>query len=212
MKHILFIDDSEKISKLQKIELNTLLQNYDLYNDISVDSKTYFLEMEEFIENKNCLSENNTYLNKTVNEIINDVLNYFTSGAEKIELVIDLCLDDKNPSTGINLVKTLIENDDLKRFFDNNTLIITLTSMYISADFDRLSEGILSSEEINKLLYCHRPIKNDSFDKNRYAFPEYYMQFKEKISNEHVKDLLSQKTYYGNFFGMILARLICSED
>ena len=112
---------------------------------------------------------------------------------------------------GIELVKKLVRDSKLSSYFTSNKLLITLTSMYISADFDRLSEGDLTDEEIRKILYCHRPIKNELFDKQRYAFPEYYMKFKGNISNDDVKKLLCNKTYYGNFFGLIIARLMCAE-
>lgn len=211
MKQIFFIDDCERICKLQKAELISLLQEYNFNDVITVDSKTLYLEMEEINKYEKDLNKEKTYLNDRIKEIRESVKQSLSSGTEKIELVIDLCLDDKDPSTGIHFVKLLINNDELKEFFVSNRLIITLTSMYISADFDRLSEGVLSNEEVDKILYCYRPIKNDSFDRERYAFPEYYMQFKANLRDENIKGLLSQKTYYGNFFGLIIARLVCAE-
>lgn len=207
MKYLKFIDDNEKINRLQKLEINKLLKKYRLDSHISVGCMTVSLQSQDFDKS----AESDSYLYEKVNQITDDIFKKFNSDAQKIELVIDLCLDDKNPSTGVNLVKMLINNNKLKSFFEEGTLLITLTSMYISADFDRISENLLSQEEVNKILYCYRPIKDDRFDENRYAFPEYYMRFKDKLPNTDVIELLSNKTYYGNFWGMILARLVSEE-
>lgn len=212
MKHLIFIDDREGINKLQMTELNKLLCELELDKEISVSYKTVFLELSEFEENSINTDTSDTYLSEMVCQIIQQIEDCFKAGSDKIELVIDLCLDDKNPLTGVSLANALIHHNALEPFYKNNTLLITLASMYISADFDKLSENLLTKEDTNKILYCHRPIINDKFDENRYAFPEYYMRFKDKLSDESIKTLLSKATYYGNFFGMIISRLICVED
>lgn len=211
MKCIIFIDDIEQINKLQKSELEKILLECNIDDLVKIETNTISLKSNEFQDFEIESKGDSTYLKNNIKSISKQIQKMFKSGAEKVELVIDLCLDDNNPITGILLAKRLVNKDDLQCFFEENKLLITLTSAYISADFEVLSNSVLCTEEAEKVLYCHRPIFDNEFEKKRYAFPEYYVLFMERISNADIKKLLLEKTYYGNYFGMLLARLLCEE-
>lgn len=208
MNYLFFIDDNENINKLQQAETTKILKELNLNDNIQIDSWAISLKSEEFNDDGTIIDSADDYTNNKIESLVDKIVQFFNDGAQKIELVIDLCLDDRNPESGICLAKNLIHNSRLENHFQNDNLLITLTSMYISADFKKLSQNKLTEETAQKIYYSHRPIKNDEFDKKRYAFPENYMFFKDYIHLEELKRLFLSQTYYGDFFGLIISRLV----
>lgn len=160
---------------------------------------------------------------RSVDQIIENAIH--EEGIERIELVIDLFLDDKHESLGFWLAKHILGSPEANRWFQDGTLLITMTSSYKSADYSKLKERFFESvQDRDRIEECYRPIDPESkeFIKNIAAFPLFYhkFHFPEGAGCPSINQLLLDTkningnigTYYGNYFGLIYARLFSDRN
>lgn len=233
MKKIIFIDDVAAVLQTQEAEMRQILA---MDGNHSVEIESIQCDMTNVA---NCLSDtgNKQHENKerynaihqTLDAILESV-NAATAnihGAEdKVEVVIDLYLDDKNDGLGLKLAKYILVHMEDKACFDTWNFVITITSSYISADFSSLSAKYLTEEERKRVVECYRPfrkISSDEYeiDKTSTAFPEFYYSY--HCEGENIPDMINKLlldkdsvsgntgTYYGSYFGLIYARLYKNE-
>ena len=230
MKKLIFIDDNSDILSAQEHQMNELLKK-DGNLDVEVESFSCNLsaapdclnDMGEIAYPDDPDYEQTNQTLTTVIETIRGIIEEDT--AEKLELVIDLLLDDQDETLGFKLVKFILKHID-KSWFEQCRLVITITSSYRSADFSNLKNQFLSGEKQDKIIECYRPIVINGpgqvdFNKTLTAFPRFYAQFHTAEDSAYPtinKLLLDQEsvpgntgTHYGNYFGLIYARLYKSE-
>lgn len=230
MKKLIFIDDNSEILSAQKNQMKELLEKDD-NQDVELESIQCDLSKAP-----DCLNDigeiaypkdpDYEQVNQTLMTVVQAICAIIEEGtAEKMELVIDLLLDDKDETLGFKLVKFILNHID-RTWFEQCRLVITITSSYRSADFSNLKNQFLSDEEQSKIIECYRPIViNGSgqvdFNKTLTAFPRFYSQFcaAEDSNFPMINKLLLDKdsvpgntgTHYGNYFGLIYARLYKAE-
>lgn len=230
MKKLIFIDDSPEILNAQISKMKELL-NGDNNQDVELGSLPCDLAgASDCLDHQGELAHpgdpDYEQANQTLASVVGTIQDIITDGsAEKVELVIDLLLDDKDETLGFKLVKHILNHID-KAWFDQWRLVITITSSYRSADFSNLKNQFLSPEEQGKIIECYRPIVTDGtgqveFNKTLTAFPRFYSRFRidEDSTFPMVNKLLLDKdnvpgnvgTHYGNYFGLIYARLYKEE-
>lgn len=230
MKKLIFIDDNAEILRAQKNQMKELLEE-DSNQEVELESLQ--CDLSDAPDCLNDLGEiaypnNPDYeqANQTLRNVVEAIRGIIKEGAaEKIELVIDLLLDDRDETLGFKLVKYILKIID-RTWFDQYRLMITITSSYRSADFSNLKDRFLSVEEQNKIIECYRPIVINGpgqvdFNKTLTAFPRFYSRFHtaEDSSFPMINKLLLDKdsvpgnigTHYGNYFGLIYARLYKEE-
>ncbi len=237
MKEIIFIDDEDfaqgSASQIQVDEMEKILQS-DNNNEVTVTKvqcavpvgKEDCLSNEGELnhENEECYSGVNQAI-KNVLKTVNDRIDKIKTEDDRIEAVIDLCLQrGKHPRLGIKLAKYLINNMKQREYFENMQFVITLTSRYLTT-YNEICMGVLNEDEMQKIEICYRPIVESEmdpeelqFDKTGTAFPKYYKKYHIDKSDpkKQINKLLADTengpqgntgTFYGNFFGLIYARL-----
>lgn len=230
MKKLIFIDDNFEILNAQITKMKELLKD-DGNRDVELSSLQCDLSSApDCLDNQGEIAHpgdpSYQQANQTLENIVETIHDIINEGTvEKVELVIDLLLDDKDETLGFKLVKYILSHID-KTWFDQCRLVITITSSYRSADFSNLKSQFLSPEEQDKIIECYRPIvinENGQVEFNTAltAFPRFYAQFHidETSSFRSVNKLLLDKdsvpgntgTHYGNYFGLIYARLYKDE-
>lgn len=230
MKKLIFIDDSLEILNAQINKMEEIL-NEDQNPDVELDSIQCDLSgASECLNNQGEISYPNNpdyaHANQMLTGVVETIRDIITEDTmEKVELVIDLLLDDKDETLGFKLVKHILNHID-KTWFDLCRLVITITSSYRSADFSNLKNRFLSPEEQGKIIECYRPIViNETgqvkFNTELTAFPRFYSRFHmgEEVAFSMINKLLLDEenvpgntgTHYGNYFGLIYARLYKEE-
>lgn len=233
MKKIIFIDDVAAVLQAQETEMHQILE---MDGNHSVEIESIRCDMTNVA---NCLSDTGEKqhegekryraVHQTLDAILESVnvatANIHDAG-DKVEMVIDLYLDDKSDGLGLKLAKYILEHMEDKACFDTWNFVITITSSYISADFSSLSAKYLTEEERKRVVECYRPfrkISSDKYeiDKTSTAFPEFYYTYHCEGEDvpEMINKLLLDKdsvsgntgTYYGSYFGLIYARLYKNE-
>lgn len=203
MKYILSVDNLQHMLDKQKDELQQCIKDCDITDQVEIINFHFSYEDDHS-------------LNKQSEEIIKEIMDNINSKKDELELVLDILLDECD-SIGIDVLKKLLDNKRIKNLFISNQLLVTMVSNYLGSDFMYdCNKKIRSKEITSKIYYCYRPTtKNNedvTFDKEKYAFPVYYFEFKDKVKNDKIIELLKKTTYYGNFFGLIISRLFCSEN
>lgn len=208
MSTILFIDDEIRINELQEKEMKKVLASCGL-TDIMVKTETLLECQENCFDNTGelCRSPEADKLKNRLMKIKADILNTLPIG--KVELVIDVLLDDVNP-LGVFVAKYFLRAPDLIDYVKRGQLLITLTSQYINANIQKITTGVLNEEEKRLIEYCHRPINNTNaikeFDRDKSAFPGFF--YKYKTGTPLIDALLLDETYYGNYIGLVCARIL----
>lgn len=225
MKKIFFIDDLETVLKPQLDEMQKILaDNHD------VEAASVLCNMTNVMD---CLDDNGQKANigdpsyQEIHQTLDDILEQINESlvsCDKVEIVIDLTLSNEyNSKLGYRLAKYILTNMNNPSAFTSQQLLITFTSSYISADFSQLCGNILTPEERELIVECYRPFfpagrdENYVIDKKMTAFPEFYYDYRcegDDIPAAINKLLLDQDnapgskgTCYGNYFGLIYARL-----
>ena len=196
MKKLIFIDDNSDILSAQEHQMNELLKK-DGNLDVEVESFSCNLSAAP-----DCLNDmgeiaypddpDYEQTNQTLTTVIETICGIIEEDtAEKLELVIDLLLDDQDETLGF-----------------------------------KLKNQFLSGEKQDKIIECYRPIVINGpgqvdFNKTLTAFPRFYAQFHTAEDSAYPtinKLLLDQEsvpgntgTHYGNYFGLIYARLYKAE-
>lgn len=230
MKKLIFIDDNLEILNAQINKMKELLKE-DNNQDVELDSLQCDLSSApDCLDNLGNIAHPGEpkyeQANQALTNVVGTIHDIIQEGTvEKLELVIDLLLDDKDEKLGFKLVKYILNHID-KTWFDQCRLVITITSSYRSADFSNLKNQFLSSEEQDKIIECYRPIVTDvtgqvAFNSTLTAFPRFYLRFHvdEFSTLSMINKLLLDKdnvpgntgTHYGNYFGLIYARLYKEE-
>ena len=231
MKQLIFIDDGlekegyavyllmkeiRKIFEHDKQKIDVLLINCCIdpkYHDFIDDTGEL-----AYPNNKGYESTNNTVI-----DVFNQVKNMAEIMAEdgRIELAIDLCLQhgkDYNVMTGCNLAKYIITHLD-KRLFDEKKVVISLCSTVVMT-----MEGppeALKKEFPDIIETCTAPIIRDMnnvprIDTDKIAYPMFLSKYKVTDNDKtnminhllyYYKDERHTGSVYGNFFGMLYARL-----
>ena len=166
---------------------------------------------------------------------INNITQVLIKGDyNKIEVVMDLCLclKDRNPADektklGMKLTKYLLSHMDHRNCYEEGKFLVTLVSNYMS-NYNSFCKEYFTPYDLERIEACYRPIEDygrkSVIDRDGAAYPTYYNKYKFQIAEgdkegrikEHINALLQggdhrktkeSGTYYGNFFGMIYARL-----
>ncbi len=234
MKKLIFIDDLREVIRPQQDEMQHIL---DLDDNREVEIESIQCNMagvtdclddkgEKQHEGEDCYISIHKKLDDIM-ETINQATAEIPNDADRVEVVIDLYLDDKDETLGVKLVKYILKHMDRRDCFEARRFLITVTSSYVSSDFSDLLDKFLSADERDRVIECYRPFfKNQEtnqfvIDKNFTAFPEFYYSHRCEDSGipPMINKLLLDKesvpgntgTYYGNYFGLIYARLYKNE-
>lgn len=233
MKKIIFIDDIPAVLEVQQAEMMAILKK-DGNADVEIENiQCDMANVADCLDdagNKQHEGENHyTVIHQTLDSILKKVnaATAMIDGADdKVEVVIDLFLDDIDGGLGLKLAKFILVHMENKECFEKQSFILTITSSYISADFSTLLAKHLAENERQYVVECYRPfleLPNNKYkiDKSSTAFPEFYYQYhcegegipsminKLLLDAESVSD--NTGTYYGNYFGLIYARLYKNE-
>jgi len=231
MKKLIFIDDSQAALDLQTNEMNTILAE-DSNEDVEIiPIQCDMCGVSDCLDEHGVLVHMDDPVYNTINHTISNILEIINNimqdeNTDMAEAVIDLSLDDNDETLGVRLVRFILNNLHNREWFNLNRLIITLTSSYRSAGFSNLKERFLLPDERKKVLECYRPIKDlgnnkIEFNKTLTAFPRFHASFHldQEGAPSIINRLLLDKenvpgntgTQYGNYFGMIYARLYKTE-
>ncbi|OUN99673.1 hypothetical protein B5F98_00395 [Pseudoflavonifractor sp. An44] len=226
MKAVIFIDDNNIILERQKQELNDILTQ-DGVSDVKIVDCLCDLSHDP-----TCLNDDGSLRDGEIAQdvqsgirlVLDTVQSEIDAGVEKLELVIDLCLDDKDETLGFKLASHIIRNKFARKWFEEWKLVITLTSSYKCTAFSELKEKYFSKEDRDRIIECYRPYNPETheFTRDSPAFPMFYHIFHTKGDNDppSINRLLLDKggnennkgTYYGNYFGLIYARLYYNKE
>ena len=222
MKKLIFIDDNPNILQKQLHEITEIFTD-DGVGDVDIVNCLCDLSGDPTCFNDDGTLRDNNVLQETlscINLVMHTVQAAITADMEKIELVIDLFLDDKDETLGFKLVKYILRSAEPREWFRNGKLVITMTSSYKSADYSNLKERFFDSlVDRDRIVECYRPIDpaTNEFIKDSAAFPIFYYSFHTENDTSHpsINKLLldvihvsnNKGTYYGNYFGLIYARL-----
>lgn len=210
MKRIILIDDYPKINQVQSSEINKIKSKIGV-SDLSVDEINLTILKGDFsIDGKPATDKKKKELDDFLKDILVSKTKY-----EKIEIVVDLYLD-KNEQVefgGLKLIKYCLDNCEFKKCFDNNEIVIVITSALISIDYESLAKPILG-ENTNHIFCVYRPIivnnsesiNSITIEKNLSCYPRFATNYKTK--NDEINKLLLNNTAYGNYFGLIFAILV----
>ena len=223
MKKIVFIDDEPGMLEVQGNEMREILRDNP---DVVVEN--ICCNMRDV---KDCLDDSGrkkettdakyyvvfSVMDDIITRLIEDVMNY-----DQTEVVIDLCLGSgNNPILGYRLAKFILSNSINETAFKEQRLLITATSSFYSFD-NQIGRSILSDDEKNKIVFCYRPLFSDKkrnyfFDKGIQNFPIFYKQYHCRVAGvqDKINKLLLDEenvpgqvgTAYGNYFGLVYARL-----
>lgn len=233
MKKIIFIDDLLAVLEVQQAEMTAILEK-DGNTDVEIESiqcdMTNVADCLDDAGNKQHEDESRyTAIHQTLDNIlekVNTATAMIDETNDKVEAVIDLFLDNIDSGLGLKLAKFILEHMQNRECFEEQSFMLTITSSYICADFSTLLAKYLAEDERQHVVECYRPfleLPNDKFkiDKSSTAFPEFYYPYHcegEGIPSMINKLLLDTEsvsgntgTYYGNYFGLIYARLYKNE-
>lgn len=234
MKKLIFIDDLAEVLQPQQDEMQRIL---DIDDNHEVEIESIQCDMTNVTD---CLDDKGEKQHKgedryiPIHEKLDDIMktiNQATANIQKdsdrVEVVIDLYLDDIDETLGLKLVKYILKHMERRDYFETWRFLITVTSSYISSDFSDLLNKFLSENERERVIDCYRPffknLEANKFvvDKTFTAFPEFYYSYHcegEGVAQTINKLLLDKEsvsenigTYYGNYFGLIYARLYKNE-
>lgn len=242
MKKIIFIDDEElgkkNAAQLQVDEFRAILRR-DHNQEVEIETYRCVIpaQMENCLTNSGELNFVGEEAYAQAHQEIENVLGMIDQETDKIvaptdriEVVIDLCLcGGMGPESGVRLAKYLIKHMKKKEYFDDMRFVITLISQYLSTYRETCSK-ILDNGEMSKIETCYRPVIEDKGDSNKLkldkegtAFPKYYYKYRmvKNCHSQQINRLLRDSengpadnvgTFYGNFFGLIYARLYYGAD
>ena len=245
MKKLIFIDDEarndEKLTALQlqieefkaifkkdgqRIEIHPLQLLVDEDEiDFLTDSGT--IKYPE----KESSSEEGPYtaIYNTLNSIVKEILDYvhqIKNSEDRVEIVIDLCLQSgRHPELGSRvaqyIINKILANDPIK--FNDGHVIITLASTYAAGNKEA---SALHRQHKQQVEFAYLPIirpegKDPYIDHEGTAYPQFYNKYHLNPTkhdpnakyfhtiNELLYNLPEKNTGtpYGNYFGLIYARL-----
>lgn len=234
MKKLIFIDDLVEVIQLQQDEMRRIL-DIDSNSEVEIESiQCNMANMTDCLDDKGekqhegedryiSIHEKLDNIMKTINQATTNI----QDNSDRVEVVIDLYLDDIDEALGLKLVKYILKHMERRDCFETRRFLITVTSSYISSDFSDLSDKLLSADERERVIKCYRPFFKDHntnkfvIEKTFTAFPEFYYSHRCEDNGiaQTINRLLLDKdsvsgntgTYYGNYFGLIYARLYKNE-
>lgn len=233
MKKIIFIDDIAAVLEVQQAEMIAILEK-DGNTDVEIENiQCDMTKVADCLDDAGKKQHEGEDRYAAIHQILDSILEKVNTATamihgadDKVEAVIDLFLDDLDGGLGLKLAKFILEHMENRECFEDQSFMLTITSSYISADFSALLAKHLAEDERQYVVECYRPFlelpdNKYKIDKSSTAFPEFYHQYhcegegipsminKLLLDTESVSD--NTGTYYGNYFGLIYARLYKDE-
>lgn len=237
MKKLIFIDDLAEVLQPQQDEMQRIL-DIDGNSEVELESiQCDMTNVTDCLDDKGEKQHEGEDLYIPIHEKLDEIMETINQAtaeiqddSDRVEVVVDLCFDDSDTNKkdpGLKLVKYILEHMERRDCFEARRFLITVTSSYISSDFSDLLDKFLSADERERVIDCYRPFfrvsETNTFviNKTFTAFPEFYYSHRcegEGIAQTINKLLLDKEsvpgnigTYYGNYFGLIYARLYKNE-